>query len=115
MQQCYDQYWFRFCAVNNEVGVDRPEEHVLFGEILTSVTHSWHSGDLAEGPIESLQHTIGGFSTVFSNKIPDFLKVATGLLSENEPLQLCCRRRSALWALSCRNASSPSMVSPRSA
>ena len=61
--------------------MDRPEEDMLFREIVTFVAHFRHGGELAECPIEILKNPIGGFNTVFSNKILDFLKVATGFLS----------------------------------
>jgi hypothetical protein len=62
-------------SVDDEIGMERPEQKITLGEVLTFVADAGGFGKLPKRAVELFKQTIGGGVTVFRNEFPDLLKV----------------------------------------
>src|SRR5712691_3744374 len=100
--------------VYDQVGIRRPEQKTLAGEIGTPVAHAGSLRELSQLVMDAAPDALRRGDAVLGNVIENFSKIAGGFRAQPELFHPRLRESASPWSRSCSKNSSPSTVSPRS-
>lgn len=71
-------------GVNDQVGVNAPEEDVSVSQVIARVPHAWRLGELTERAIEIAKYAISGVETILGNECPNLVKIPQGMPADDK-------------------------------
>ena len=107
-------YGITLSAIDDEVGVNRPEQHRLAGKVFTYVAHAGRSTQRFERTEESCYPAVSSVNVVLRNVFPDSIKIKFGIRSKDVGAQALDFRRAADLPCSLALASAGTTRWPRS-
>ena len=100
--------------INNDVSIDRPEQHRIPGEIFALMAHAWGLPESFESVEEFAYPAVGGVDVVPGDVFPDIIQVKVSIGAKDVVAHAPDFRRASDLRRSLARASAGSMCWPRS-